>query len=153
MRQKLRNYVWKIVHDTGAAEAIAEDAILRALEKLEDRRPSASFRNWLFSIARNMARHWIRDRKKEDGTLKKIGYRDTRSAFAETLTREALRIFDVEIQRLTEGQRKVLFMRIIDHLSYQEISERMGIRPGAARALCNRARNRLADWLGYMRAL
>jgi RNA polymerase sigma factor (sigma-70 family) len=152
VRQRLRNYAWKMVHDTGAADAIAEDAVLRALERLEVDRPRF-FLPWLFQISRNLALHWIRDKKSTERMLEKQGYRDNRSAFADTLSREALKIFDGEIQRLTERQRQVLLMRVIDHLSYEEIGEKLGLSRGAARALGHRARANLASWLGYMRAL
>jgi len=85
--------------------------------------------------------------------LEKQGHRENRSAFADTLSREALKIFDVEIQRLSERQRQVLLMRIIDRLSYGEIGKKLEMSQGAARALGHRARTNLANWLGYMRAL
>ena len=152
MRQRLRNYAWKMVHDTGAADSIAEDAVLRALERLEVDRPRF-FLPWLFQIARNLGLHWIRDKKSTERMLEKQGYRENRSAFADTLSREALKIFDVEIQRLSEHQRQVLLMRIIDRLSYGEIGKKLEMSQGAARALGHRARTNLANWLGYMRAL
>jgi RNA polymerase sigma-70 factor (ECF subfamily) len=141
-----------MVHDTGAADAIAEDAVLRALERLEQDKPRF-FIQWLFSIARNMALHWIRDQKSTQQMLGRQGRRDQRSAFAETITLEALKIFDQEIQRLTEHQRRVLVMRIVDRMSYEEIGARMEIRKGAARAIFHRAKERLGRWLGYMRVL
>lgn len=141
-----------MVYDNVTAEAIAEDAVVRALERLEMDRPT-HFLPWLFSIARNLCRHFIRDKKSTQRMLEKQGYRETRSAFAETITREALSIFDIELQRLTERQRRVFLMRIIDKLSFREIGDRLDIRSGAARAVFHRAKENLGTWLGYMKVL
>ena len=141
-----------MVYDNITAEAIAEDAVVRALERLEEDRPR-HFLPWLFSIAKNLCRHFIRDRKSTQRMLENQGYRETRSAFAETLTREAFQIFDVELERLTKRQRRVFLMRIIDRLSFKEIGDQMELRPGAARAVFHRAKENLGNWLGYMKVL
>jgi RNA polymerase sigma factor (sigma-70 family) len=113
------------------------------------------FESWLGGIARNKALHWIRRRKVEEtasGDLTRHA-RTERSAFREAISQEALDLFDREIRRLTKAQRQALLLRIIDHLSFDEIGVRMRMRAGAARALVFRARGRLTGWLDYMRAL
>jgi RNA polymerase sigma factor (sigma-70 family) len=141
-----------MVYDHVTAEAIAEDAVVRALERLEVDRPT-NFMAWLFQIARNLCRHFIRDRKATQRMLENQSRRNARSAFADAITREALQVFDVEFQRLTPRQRRVFLMRIIDRLSFREIGQKMELRPGAARAVFHRAKERLGTWLGYMRVL
>lgn len=141
-----------MVHDTGAADSILADSISRAMERVETDKPR-HFIAWLYAIAQNMARHWIRDRKSYERMLGDRGHRSARSAFAEVMSQEALEIFDGELTKLTKTQRRALLMRILDRMSVEDIAGKMRLRNGAVRALLHRARLRLRGWLGYMRAL
>lgn len=148
----LRRSVSRIVHDAHVAEAITADAIGKAAERVSSDRPTY-FLAWLQAIARNMAFHWIRDNGIHEKILMGLPKRAERSAFASAMSREAVSFFDSEVKRLTENQRRALLMRIVDRLSFDEIGVAMKMRAGTARALVHRARHRLAEWLGYMRAL
>lgn len=152
VRFRLLSFIRKMVYDPGAADSILADSISRAMERVESDKPR-NFIAWLYSIARNMARHWIRDRKVYERMLEGRGERSTRSAFAEVMSQEALEVFDGELSRLSRNQRRALLMRIVDRMSCEEIAEKMELASGAVRALLHRARQRLRGWLGYMRAL
>jgi DNA-directed RNA polymerase specialized sigma24 family protein len=67
-----------MVYDHVTAEAIAEDAVVRALERLEVDRPT-NFMAWLFQIARNLCRHFIRDRKSTQRMLENQSRRNARA--------------------------------------------------------------------------
>lgn len=140
-----------IVHDTGAADGILVDSISKALEVVERDKPR-HFVAWLFSIARNMARHWVRDRKLHEKLLDSEETRLNRSAFAETITQEAFNIFERDLELLSEAQRRALLLRLLDRMSCDEIAREMGIASGAVRALIHRAKLRLRGWILYMRA-
>lgn len=144
-----------MVYDKTDAETIVQDAITKSLEQISLDRPS-NFRNWLFSIAINKARHHIRDRKISDRHRRGNFGRPTvskRDAFAEIITEEALRLFDHGLARLTTLQRRILLLRIIDRLSFDRISVIVHKKPGACRALVHRARTTLQEWLEYMKAI
>ena len=144
-----------MVHNQTVCEEIANDAIVRAVESAEKYKPS-NFEGWLFSIAANYARHHLRHlkthRKHEEQNFGRptVLYRD---AFAESITTEALGMFDEGVMNLTEPQRRALLLRVIDHLDYRQIGVIMNMKPGACRALIHRAKASLREWAQYMRAV
>lgn len=141
-----------MVYDPGTTDSIVADSITRAMERVEADRPR-HFIPWLYQIAKNKALHFIRSQKIEERVLESRKEHSARSAFAEAISKEALKVFDREVLRLNEAQRKILLFRIIDHLSMEEIGERLKMRPSAVRAVMHRARLKLRRWLHYMRAV
>lgn len=146
VRAGLYMAAFRIVHDTGAASEILEDAVSRALEKVERDRP-VNFVAWVYAIVRNAAYHWRRDRMKQEGLLEESKIpRCYRSAAEEVMSREALESFVFACRGLTERQRQALYLRIYDQLSFEEVGRKMGIPNGAARALFWRAKAHLEAW-------
>ena len=48
------------------------------------------------------------------------------------------------LERLPDHEREALELRVIDDMSYDQVAERLGIRPAAARLRVSRALRRLA---------
>lgn len=147
-------FVKRYVHDYSLAESLTYDAIQKGMEQVEISQPNPTkLKAWLYSIVLNLARQWKRNETSHEMALRKQSVRSARDSFSEAISREALQLFDHELQRLTKMQRKILLLRIIDRLSFDEIGLKLNLRSGAARAIMHRARAKLRRWLGYMRAL
>ena len=56
-------YVLRLTADADAAWDVAQDVFVRAHRSLAQLRDAGSFRAWLFSIAVNRARDWLRQRR------------------------------------------------------------------------------------------
>lgn len=156
--KKLEGHIQKFVHNRSTAESIAQDAIGKAWQYIGTLKNPKKLIPWIYTIAINLARHWIRDRKRrEEDLYLEDGSRNHpqryRDGFAETITQEALALFDRHMKRLTKMQRRALLLRIIDRLDYFQIGQRMKLTEGSVRALVHRARMRLKRWYRYMRAL
>lgn len=134
------------------AESISEDAIARAAERVSIDRPTY-FLPWLHAIARHMAFRWKRSLRINEKAVFDLSVKMERSAFSEIISRESLDLLDRNLSTLTKNQRLMLLMRIMDHLSYQEIGDRLNLKASAVRATIFRARKRLTYWLRYMQAL
>ncbi len=52
-----------VTADAAAAEDVAQDAFIQAIERIDDCRKPDRFREWLLQIARNRARNHLRDGK------------------------------------------------------------------------------------------
>lgn len=100
-----------------------------------------------------MACHWVRHLKVHEKAVMDFPGRMERSAFSETMSREALDLFDRGLRWLPKNQRLAILMRAIDQMSCEEIGVRLKLKTGAVRSVLLRARDNLAGWLGYMRAL
>lgn len=153
---RIGRLAYLILHSAAAAEDVVQDTFTRGLAHLQSYRGEAGPRAWLSSIALNLCRHILRDRKNEAelaGTDKlEHGVRIRRPRSGGVLTsairREENHRLTVALGFLTEAQREVFVLHYVDGLPYEDLAGILGIRAGAARALAHRAKEVLQKRLG-----
>jgi RNA polymerase sigma factor (sigma-70 family) len=103
---------------------------------------------WLFGIARNVARESARRDAVETRARRRLGLptdlasEDGYAAVEERLSpREALA---QGLEALPEHERQALELRVVDELPYEQVADRLGVRPAAARLRVSRALRRLS---------
>ena len=137
---KLIYYTSKMCNDPQKTEDIVTDSFLTAFEKINKyEREKAQFSTWLFTIAKNLALQSIKNDKKSvsldteydnEGTTMK----DFISEKCDDYNNHQLydsneiksKIIISHINKLKEPYRKVIEMREIQKMSYQEISDVLG---------------------------
>jgi RNA polymerase sigma-70 factor (ECF subfamily) len=141
------------------AEDVAQDALLKALARLNQFRKESTFGTWLIQIAMNEAR--MRNRKQwripmlsltddKDGAKAYVpkDFEDWReipsTALERVETREAL---VKALCSLARHYREAFVLRDIHELSISETSAVLGISPGAVKSRLRRARLMLRDIL------
>jgi RNA polymerase sigma-70 factor (ECF subfamily) len=129
------------------AEDIYQEAIFKATQHIDMFDSSRNFYNWLYTIATN---HCINQLKKRRRRLdKKYCEEILRATWGEKeplkiLENQELREYiNREIETLPERQRRVVQLRLLDGLSYEEISEILGVNVNSIRSLFRHARNSL----------
>lgn len=103
---------------------------------------------WLFGIARNVARESARRDAVETRARRRLGLpidlasEDGYAAVEERLSpREALAN---GLDALPEHEREALELRVVDELPYEQVADRLGVLPAAARLRVSRALRRLS---------
>lgn len=105
-------------------------------------------------VIRNQSLDWLKKFLKQKTYLRRASTDlTTRSAFAEVISKEALKVFDEAVLRLTRRERRTFLMRVIDRLSYEKIGKKLKITSTNAKTIIFRARRRLRGWMGYLQAL
>ena len=103
---------------------------------------------WLLGIARNVLRETVRADRIETRARERLGLPldlATEDGVAEVEDRLSPQLLlDGQLDTLPAGEREALQLRVIDELTYQEVAERLDIRPTAARLRVSRALRRLA---------
>src|SRR3712207_805163 len=56
------SFIFYMAGERGAAEELAQETFLRAYRSLASLREDSNLSSWLFGIARNVAREWLRER-------------------------------------------------------------------------------------------
>jgi RNA polymerase sigma-70 factor, ECF subfamily len=152
--------IWRmaymILHSSAAAEDVTQETFTRGLTHIGSYRGEAEPRAWFSSIALNLCRHYLRDKNKEaeladSAKLERggrVGRPRTRGALSSAVRRETNRLLAVALGYLTQAQREVFVLHYVDDLPYEEVSQILEIRPGAARALAHRAKAVLQKQLG-----
>jgi RNA polymerase sigma-70 factor (ECF subfamily) len=128
-----------------AAEDVASETITRMLEKIDQyRHTGAPFQSWLFSIARNLIRDSYRRRKGAevislDASMQSAEIQDlgsTDRGIDSLPDKDALSRI---MAGLTEEQRQILILRIVEGWQPQEIANLLGRSIDSVKSLQYRA--------------
>lgn len=146
-------FVYRRVGERAAAEDVTSVVFLKALEGIRSFNPrKASFRTWLYQIARNAVIDHVRaaaPRVTEDiETAWDIPGDDRTEALLESSLRdEKLR---PALEALTPLQRQILFLRLWEDLSYAEIAAIVGKKEDHCKVLFSRTIKELRSTLPLM---
>ena len=134
------------------AEDLAQEAYLRALRSFDTFR-GVDGRAWLLTIVRNTWRTWAGNRQKmssdtpfnEEIHVVDPGLGNPETFLVEQAGRDSLH---QALEDLPDDAREMLVLRELEGLSYREIAEVTGLRPGTVMSRLSRARRRLSERLG-----
>ena len=146
-REGVINVVYRMCGDPQLAEDAAQEAFIRAWQKLPGYKPRSPFRNWLFRIATNVALDTLR-RERETVELEAVQLQtpnaSPESSYDHTEQAELVR---AAVLALPPASRAVLVLREYEGLSYRQIAETLGIPIGTVMSRLNYARTQLAATL------
>jgi RNA polymerase sigma-70 factor (ECF subfamily) len=134
------------------AEDVSAETFATAYRRRASFDPSATTaRPWLYGIAANklLHHHEAERRWLERSTLERDGVPD--DAFSEATSRvDAARVaprLTRALANLSVGERDVLLMHVLEHMTHAEIAAALDIRPGSAKSRLSRGLARLRDAL------
>jgi len=137
------------------AAEIAQDTFLSAYQHLPEFRGEAAFGSWVHRIAANNALMRLRHQRVRDlvveepvepeftdrGSLAEYPETDwSRRADDKVLDDELRRAIQLATDGLAEGYREVFLLKDVEGMSYEEISEMLGISVPAVKSRLHRAR-------------
>jgi RNA polymerase sigma factor (sigma-70 family) len=152
-RDRIKAHVWGMLGDEGRAEDVAQEAFISALRRLRATDQTIVFKPWIYQIARNACIDHLRRLKRTDeisidsedfgpsheGRLSQ-GVSGTESTVSQ---REDLDNLRQAFGGLPDSQHKVLVLRELEGLSYEEIGRRMNLSAPAVESMLFRARRGL----------
>ncbi len=143
---------WRKVGDFHIAEDITQDAFLKAYQGLSTLKEPQSFGSWLYVITANHYKAWRRKRRTwmqslEDTSiaqLEKATYSGHIIEENEQMTEETQReVVKKLLAKLQESDRTVITLYYLGGMTYEEISNFLGVSVGAIKSRLHRARQRL----------
>lgn len=141
-----------IVGDVAAAEDVAQDAFVYAIDRIDDLRNPERFGGWLMQIVRNRSRNHVRDRKTDRHvTLDMAPVRSGAPSPAREAERSQLREHLLAaLAELPEDRREVVLLHDLEGWTHREIAERLELPQGTVRSHLHYARRamreRLSEW-------
>ena len=159
------NLVYQMVRNDSDAADITQDAFIRAWKALPRLQAPEAFGSWLYRVATNLARNWIRDHGRvrtesldqpfaedEEGGQRDIA--DTSKDPASTLqTSDMKDVVQKAIMTLSEDHRSVVTLHPLEGMSVEEIAGIMNCSVGTVKSRLSRARDHLRRKLaGYVEA-
>ncbi len=155
--------VFQLLGNREDAEEVTQDTFTKAYERIHDFRWEASFSTWLFRIGSNLARnrYWHRQRRGYGRSLSlETPLGDDSFSIEEVLPdqeadpgdrlrwNEFQQKVEHHLQRLPDTYREIMEMRLLEDLSYEQISESLEVPIGTVKSRIARARRHLNRSLG-----
>ena len=143
---------WRKVGDFHIAEDITQETFLKAYQRLSTLKEPQSFASWLYVIAANCCKAWLRKKRLRTQALEtasgaevgKATYSGYVSAENARTTAEAQReVVKKLLAKLQESERTVITLYYLGGMNYEEISKFLGVSVAAIKNRLYRARNRL----------
>jgi len=151
-KDRLLNFVFQFLGDMEQAEDVVQDTMLRLYEKKHYYKEIAKFSTWIYTIARNLANTELRKRKRRKTTYLSHMSKDERQyeipAVQDNVDQSLHNEFIQDriksaISKLPEHYKTVIILRDIQELSYDDISNIVGVPLGTIKSRINRARLQL----------
>ncbi len=124
------------------AEDVAQDALIKALERIDTCREPKLFRSWMFQIVRNHARNWRAGRRLRDAAPVEMALEPPREGPCPDAL--ASRSSVLEAMRLISPiEREVVLQHDLEGRTHPEIAEALAISVVMSRQHLFRARHKL----------
>ena len=143
---------WRKIGDFHIAEDITQDAFLKAYQRLSTLKEPQSFASWLYVITANQCKAWLRKNRKwtqalertSSTQLEKATYSGYIIAENERITADTQReVVKKLLAKLQESDRTVVTLYYLGGMTYEEISNFLGVSEATIRNRLYRARRRL----------
>ena len=142
---------WRKIGDFHIAEEITQDTFLKVYQKLSTLKDPNQFSGWLYVIATNLCRAWIRKKRLETEPLENTEIESIDETYSRYVAEEQTKV-TVEAQRevvkkllakLKESERTVMTLYYFGEMTCEEISRFLGVSTSAIKLRLHRARQRL----------
>ena len=167
-QDRIYNMILRMCSNPADAEELAQEAFLRAMQKIDQFRGQSRFYTWLFRIAANLTiSHRRRGSKlifrsltgsgeyeglQAEGLTATLAQRRSPGPVAAAMSAEVRRRIEQALDELDDEFRIVAVLRDIEQMNYAEISEVLNVPVGTVKSRLHRARcmlkRRLADLMG-----
>lgn len=163
-KDRIYNYVARMVHDPIEAEDIAQEAFVKAYRSLPSFRGASTFQTWLYRIASNLTIDSVRRRRRRENTFSMDAPLDTEEGqmareqqdmacpgpARDLETAELQRQVHRAIQQLSPKLRSVVVLYQLQGLSYEEIADILGCPLGTVKSRLFNARLELKQKLNHV---
>ncbi len=153
--KRIFNFALRILRSREAAEDIVQESFIRVYQSGKNYQPKASFRTWLYMIAKNLILNELKKNKRfsfsidesqqgEEGAMPRQ-FEDTNLTHPldKLVSAERARTVRAAIESLPQQQGMVVVLYRFERFSYEEISETLGLSVSAVKSLLSRARQNL----------
>jgi RNA polymerase sigma factor (sigma-70 family) len=150
-RARIGSYVFGMVGDHQRAEDLAQEVFISALRRLRDTERPLAFKPWIYEIAKNACIDEFRRARRtrevplqddeDDGGWPPLV---SHGLEAEIENKQRLENLRGAFDGLSESHHRLIVMRELEGLSYDQIGERMGMSRPVVESTLFRARRRLS---------
>ena len=153
-RTPLYHYIYRFVHNAEDAADLLEETFVKLYFQRDKYKPKTAFRSWLFTIAANHCRDWIRKRKRRPTTGVDEFFDSTQEDMLDEVSpanavvvNEEARQLRRAIDRLPHNLKQAVTLFHLEEKSHQETATLLGCTSKAIETRLYQARKRLRQLL------
>jgi len=159
---RVRSIALRMLGDASEADDLAQEVFIAVYRSLGQFRGEAKLATWILRIARNHCLNRIKSRHRRSHGSERLqnaanalgvlpGVIDTpRGPESNAISNEIRLEVEAAIAELPPKMRWLVVLRDVEGLSYEEIAEAANLHVGTVKSRLHRARERLADRLGWL---
>ncbi len=129
------------------AEDVLHDAFIRLFEKLPSFRYESEFSTWMHRLVVNEALQHLRKSGRKVMNTESLPAVVQDTSDQRQYSREDAELMQLALNRIEPDLRRIFELKVLDELSYSQISEIVGIPEGTVGSRLNRARRELQNQL------
>ena len=143
---RVYSVVRRLAGDDAEADDLAQEAWIRAFDKLHLFRGDAAFGTWIYRLATNTALNHLRSASRHR-ELEEDAPREALHASRGPVDDAVInqRVLQEALDRLPPGYRQVLVLHDVEGLTHEEIGEELGVATGTSKSQLHKARARMRE--------
>jgi RNA polymerase sigma-70 factor, ECF subfamily len=160
--KRIKSFFLKHINDGPRADDLTQDVFIRIVRAADRFDFNKKFATWCYTIANNVKKNWFRTCSRNHtvhfSEIEGNNTEDPSRAFEAVCTRRSPEndTYSSEIHnglldalaQLPEENRKPFILRQIDGLSYEEVSQQLGVPIGTVKSRTHKARQDIRELLG-----
>lgn len=155
-KNPLTNFVYRFLGDYEACTDVVQETMIKFYKNKDSYKSIAKFSTWIYTIAGNLARtEYQRRRRRQFFSINSQGEESENfeipdeSYRPDVITDSGIKdkIIQNALMKISQTYREAVILRDIQELSYEEISEILGIEIGTVKSRINRGRAQLQKLL------
>jgi RNA polymerase sigma-70 factor, ECF subfamily len=155
-KNPLTNFVFRFLGDYESCSDVVQETMIKFYRNKDSYKSVAKFSTWIYTIAGNLAKtEYKRRRRRQIFSINSYGEEKENyeipdeSYRPDVMTDSGIKdqIIQKALLKISTAYREAVILRDIQELSYEEISEIMGIEVGTVKSRINRGRAQLQKLL------
>ena len=149
----LLRFATGILRDATRAEDVVQESFLRLLRDGPVIGSGGSAGPWLFRVCRNLAYDVMKTETRERARREKAHVNEPSQPDATSERAEVLSLVRQEMELLPAREREALWLKVHQDMTYAQIGEVLGVKPGTVGWLVHQGLDRLTSRLRVAQAL
>ena len=146
------NFLYKLTNDIELSEELTQETFYTAIKKINTLNKKESIRTWLYQIAKNKWKDYLKKNKKANIDLDEITVENLVANYdieEDMIAKDNIIEFYKKIHMLDIDTREIIYLKIIRNFTFKEISQILGKNEEWARTKFYRGKLKLKESLKY----
>lgn len=144
------NFLYKLTNDIELSEELTQETFYTAIKKINTLNKKESIRTWLYQIAKNKWKDYLRKNKKANINLDENTVENLVANYdieEDMIAKDNIIKFYKKIHMLDIDTREIIYLKIIRNFTFKEISQILGKNEEWARTKFYRGKLKLKESL------